>query len=95
MANFSDYSKHFNIDIVKVFIIDPLIKKHSGIAAFLKRIPFSYYVIIGELEESVWENYDPTKSFGSVKGLIELVNRDLPEIDKLILDNNGWYSGFR
>lgn len=90
VPNFNAYSKHFNIDIVKVFIIDPQIKKHSGIAAFLKRIPFSYYVIIGEQEESVWENYDPTKAFGSVKGLIELVNRDLHEIDKLILENNGF-----
>jgi hypothetical protein len=90
VPNFNAYSKHFNIDIVKIFIIDPLIKNHIGIAEFLKHIPFSYYAIVGELQKSIWESYDQTKSFGSVQGLIELINKDLPEIDRLILENNGF-----
>ncbi|MBK8451702.1 MAG: hypothetical protein IPL42_17485 [Saprospiraceae bacterium] len=70
---FKDYSNEFNNSLIKVFIIDPAIKSHKGIADFLDKLPHSYFTIIDN-PEAILSQYNSKNYFTSGCSLIALIN---------------------
>lgn len=89
VENFLEYSRVFNEDLVKVFIINNEIQNHHEVAKFLKQIPFSYFVIAGYMDEKIMQLYDQSNSFVNGHELIGLVERDLDKINNEFENSHG------
>ncbi|MDB5088597.1 MAG: hypothetical protein JWR09_2591 [Mucilaginibacter sp.] len=81
LHNFELYSGLFNKDLVKVFLIDESIKNHQQVGAFLKKIPFGYFVLVGNPGAEDAKFYDDSKAFTNGHELITLIENDLLSID--------------
>lgn len=86
---FEEYSSDFNIGLVKVFLIDKAIENHKQIAGMINKIKFGYIGMIGDPGNENAEYYDQAKSFNTTGNLIELIEKDLPEIDQIIFAEYG------
>lgn len=87
---FDAYSGMFNRDLIKVFIIDKSITNHPQIARLIDRCRFGYYLFAGEPKKEDAECYNLAKCFSNSHELIELISKDLPEINKVIKETYSW-----
>jgi hypothetical protein len=83
-ATFLSYSQVFNQDIVKVFIIDAKITRHKHVADMLRKIPFSYFLLVGNVLPSDLLSYDQTSRITDVLDFIGKVEKQLSTINSIV-----------
>ncbi|UMQ43057.1 CHAT domain-containing protein [Chryseobacterium sp. Y16C] len=87
---FNEYSGFFNIDLVKVFLIDSNIPNHKEIAQLVSDMNFGYYMMINDPGEENAAFYDENNFFADAHGLIKLIERDLEQINIVLQKDYGF-----
>jgi len=84
IGTFNKYSNIFNIDYIKVFLIDGNIENHKEISELIEDMKFGYYTIINDPGERNAALYNQQNFFGNSNELISLIKRDLNDINILL-----------
>lgn len=87
---FNEYSNIFNVDYIKVFLVDGTIKNHKEIAEMIEDVKFGYYIMINDPGEKNAAYYNQQNFFGNSDELIALIRRDLNDINVLIEGDYGF-----
>lgn len=81
---FQTYTQLFNQDIVKVFLIDATITRHKQVANMLRKIPFSYFLLVGDQAPNNLSIYDQQHHITHVYDFILKVQQQLSVINPLV-----------